>query len=149
MRGRRLILTLVLLTTASCKGPGPSPVPQGGEAEVRGRVEDSWGRPVAHGAVRLYPLDEKNKGRTVICLTKSDGTFTGHCVPGRYKVTLWAARAPTPSKAAQREKGKPAPPKPTMPAGVPERYGSFEETPWEVDVPAEGKSAVVLKVEGR
>jgi hypothetical protein len=145
MCGRRLLLALAFLTAASCQAPAPSA--SSGPPEVKGRVDDSDGQPLAHVSVKFYPLDEKNKGTSLICLTQSDGTFTGRCAPGRYKVTVWAAPAPAP-KFPEKDKGKAAPPPaPTPPPGVPERYGSFKDTPWEVDVPAGGKTGIVLKVE--
>jgi hypothetical protein len=143
MRCLRLLLVLSLLSVASCQAPAP---PRSGPPEVKGRVEDSQGQPLAHVAVRFYALDEKNKGTTITCPTRADGTFTGQCPPGHYKVVLWAVPA-EPPKAADKDKAKAALPTPKVPPGVPERYGSSKETPWEVDVPTGGKTDIVLKVE--
>jgi hypothetical protein len=92
-------------------------------------------------------MDVKNKGTSVICPTGADGSFTGRCAPGHYKVTVLPLPG-TPAKDQEKGKEKAAPPAPSMPVGVPERYGSIKETPWELDVPAQGKSGILLKIEG-
>jgi hypothetical protein len=111
-------------------------------------VEASDGKSLARVGVKFHPLDEKNKGTSVTCMTQSDGTFTGRCAPGRYKVTVLPVQA-MPPKTEEKEKGKPALPPPTLPSGVPEQYGAAEKTPWEVDVPAGGKSGILLKIEAK
>jgi hypothetical protein len=138
-----LIVILSLFTVASCQGPPPAP---SGPPEVKGRVEDSGGKPLARMAVKFHPLDEKNKGTSLTCQTQPDGSFTGRCAAGRYKVTLSAVWT-VPPKGEEKSKEKTPMPAPKLPPGVPERYGSVKETPWEVDVPAGGKSGIVLKVE--
>jgi hypothetical protein len=109
-------------------------------------VEDSEGKPLARVGVKFHPLDEKNKGTSVTCMTQSDGAFTGRCAAGRYKATILPVQI-TPPKAEEKDKGKSTLPAPTLPAGVPQRYGSLKDTPWEVDVPAAGKTGIVLKIE--
>jgi hypothetical protein len=146
MRTRHSILVLSLLTVASCQAPSPPPSSTG-PPEVKGRVEDSEGKALARLAVKFHPLDEKNKGTSVTCITQSDGTFVGRCAPGRYKVTVLAVM-PEPPKAPEKDKSKSPPPAPKLPAGVPEEYGSVAKTPWQVEVPAGGKTGIVLKVEG-
>jgi hypothetical protein len=144
MRRCHLILASVLLSMAGCQSPPP---PQSGPPQVAGRVEDSDGNPLAKVAVKFHAQDEKNKGTSVTCMTQADGTFTGRCAAGRYRVTLLAVFAELP-KAQEKDKGKAALPSPALPAGVPERYGSVQDTPWEVIVPSGGRSGVVLKVVG-
>jgi hypothetical protein len=145
MRGRRLLLVLSLLITASCQSPPPAS--SVGPPEVKGRVKDADGNRIGRVAVKFHPTDEKNKGMSLTCMTQTDGTFSGRCAAGHYKITVLAVPA-MPTDVPEKGKEKVAPPAPSLPPGVPKRYGSVEETPWEVDVPAQGKSGIVLKVEG-
>jgi hypothetical protein len=145
MRGGHVILVLALLGLAGCQPLG-GPPGKAGPPEVKGKVVDSDGNPLARVGVVFLPQDEANKGLRVLGLTQPDGSFRAACPLGRYKVILTGVAA-DPPKMEEKGKGKVAPPKPSLPAGVPARYGSEKETPWEVDVPAGGKSGLVLKVE--
>ncbi len=145
MRGLRMILVVAILAGAGCQKPPP---PRGalGPPEIKGRALDSDGNPLVKVSLVFLPQDEVNKGTRVICLTQPDGSFVGRCSPGRYKVTLAAVPSGA-SKADKTDKDAPARRTPSLPFGVPARYGSATETPWEVEVPADGKSDIVLKVE--
>ncbi len=142
----QLVLVMVMFALTGCRDPKPTVQVPAGPPEIKGRAVDSDGNPLARVALVFLPQDEANKGTRVTCVTKADGTFTGRCPPGRCKVTLSALSASAP-KEDKPDKGKPAPRTPKLPPGVPARYGSATETPWDVDVPAGGQSEIVLKVE--
>src|ERR1700722_4303747 len=131
MRTLWIIPVMVLPALTGCGKPS-SPGPAG-PPEIKGKALDADGNPLTRVALTFLPQDEANKGTRVTCLTQKDGSFTGRCSAGRYKVTL-AAVSSGPPQAPEKDKGKPAPPSPSLPPGVPARYGSEKDTPWAVDV---------------
>jgi hypothetical protein len=143
MRGAGAALVLaVALPLLGCSRPAPPPGALG-PPEVKGRVEDSGGKALARMGVVFHAQDEANKNYRLRCTTQKDGSFVGRCPPGHYKVTLAALPQ---GDGAPLKKDAPPPKPPPLPAEIPPAYGSVEETPWEVEVPAGGKSGVVLVV---
>jgi hypothetical protein len=114
------------------------------EVDVAGRVEDAGGKPVAHVLVRFHPQDvDPSYAKVLTRVTKSDGTFTGTCFPGRYKVTM----VPIPAGSGGSDPGAGALATPDKgPTSMPSRYTSPTETPWEETIPDSGKKDIVLKV---
>lgn len=120
--------TLVIsfsLAIAGCGQPGPKLVP------VRGRVSYADGRPVTAASVCFTPeANDGNDGRLATSLLMEDGTFDLRTYPhgdgamvGTYKVTISLGRG-TPKNLAQ--------------------YTRLKDTPFKIDVPAEGLADLVL-----
>jgi hypothetical protein len=141
MFGRRAVPPLVLLLLiAGCSKPPPPET-----ADVAGKVEDASGKPLAKVLVRFNGQEKAKKGlETISFLTKDDGSFGGPCPPGTYKVTL----IPVPiQQGGAAGKGAPAEAPKAGSGNIPLKYTSPSETPWEVEVPPEGKKDFVFKVE--
>jgi hypothetical protein len=125
--GRRRVLAAALLLggLAGCGG-GPKLVP------VKGRVIYGDGRPVSAASVVFTPDESKgNTGLLATGLLGLDGSFTLRTYPhgdgamvGAYKVTISLGRAP-------RELAK---------------YGLLKQTPFRIEVPAEGLKDLELKL---
>lgn len=132
-------LCLLCLLTAGCAKKPPV------EVEIGGTAVDASGKALAGLVLRFHPDDEVNKrGRSLACLVQPDGSFTGKCLPGRYKVTLTKPTAgagggdPGAGVTAAPEKGKPE---------VPSRYSTPATTPWNPTIPEAGTKELKLKVE--
>ena len=131
----RVVAGLLLglaLTAAACR-KRPAEVP------VKGRIKGANGQPVVGAVVRFHAVGDKGAGRPLSCVTGPGGAFEGQAQPGTYKVTLLAV--PKGNAADPGPKAGGAPP------GVPARYASPADTPWKVEVPAEGKDDIALNVE--
>jgi hypothetical protein len=143
MRGglTALLLAGCLLGATGCRPPTPTPSHDGTVA-VGGRAEDDRGKPLAGVLLRFVPQDAANSNQSLLCKTQASGKFVGKCLPGRYKVTVGAVTTALPGKAGGKDALKPPP----LPEGVPTAYGKPATTPWEVAVPAGGKTDIVLKM---
>lgn len=112
-----------------------------GRAPVQGTVTGADGEPLVGALVRFHASELRNGAvETVSCVSQAEGRFACQAFPGAYRVTLLAA-----PPLGQRPKD--APPQPRVPPGVPTRYTSTKDTPWEVHVPRGGKVDVELRVE--
>ncbi len=137
----RVVLGLAVALAVLSPGCRKKP-PQ--EVDVAGKVEKADGKPLGNVLVRFHPQDDVNKqGRILTRPTGADGSFTGRCLPGRYRVTVSAIPKQTggdPGTGAVGAAGKDSLP------GVPASYQSPTETPWEITIPEDGKKDLVLSL---
>jgi len=140
-RNRGPALRLILLLAASLLAPGcgkktPQPV------TVKGKVVYPDGKPVTDLVLFFHPQEDVNKQSTPSAFLGKEGTFQFDCLPGRYKATV----API-ARQGHAPGGAPGPAvggTPQLPTGIPQKFLSATGSPWNVDVPADGKQDVVL-----
>ena len=136
MRGPLLVCVGLGLLAAGCgKKPPPEPV------TLKGHLLKADGTPAPPMVLTLQPQEDVNKSSMPSVATKEDGSFEVRCLPGRYKVTA----APIPRKGH----GNPGPGGAEGPgAGTTPGAPSKASAPrsWEVEVPADGKSDLELKL---
>jgi hypothetical protein len=78
-----LVLTVAVFVVGCGTKPPPTPV------EVKGKLVDAKGKGVPDMVVTLNPAGEENKaGPRLTRPTGKDGSFSGQCWPGPYKVTV-------------------------------------------------------------
>lgn len=120
---RRLTAGLLLVAlVAGCDNPKAKK--SGSEVDVGGRLIDHNGEPLERHGLR-FQLESNGPAMLTMTLpTREEGKFSGRCQPGKYLVTLMV-----PSKDDKGEKSGPKP-----------QY-------WEVTVPAEGKTKLVLQTQ--
>jgi hypothetical protein len=113
-----------------CKGEAPNdPVP------VKGKVLFTEGEGAAGVLVRFQPLDDSNKSNFPEAQTNQGGGFSLSCLKGRYQVTV----VPIVGGHGATNTGP-------MDAGAISKDNPFRGQSWEVTVPEEGKSDLVIKV---
>jgi hypothetical protein len=106
---------------------------------VKGKVVKAGNQPVPWILVEFHPRGAAGS-RPFRGGTKQDGSFELNCPAGSYRVTL----APLPGGAA--DSGPDAKTAPGKTTAIPRNYRSPEKTLLKVEVPAEGKSDVVLEL---
>lgn len=136
-------LWVVLLLAAGILAAGCGKKPQPAKVTVKGKVVYTGGKPVTDLVLTFYPQEDANKQNIPTALLGKEGTFRFDCLPGRYKATV----APIARQGHAPGGGAPGPGAggtPKLPTGIPQKYLSSTGSPWDVDIPAEGKQDVEL-----
>jgi hypothetical protein len=130
----------LLVALVGCSSKPLEPVP------VSGKVEYQGGKPLAVVVLAFHPLDDTNKNNYPTTQTDKAGKFSLTCLKGRYKVTI-AAIPQGDASANTPEQGGLAVPKKGQPESGPlSAYQRLDKTPWEIDVPDDGKANLVLTI---
>jgi hypothetical protein len=146
-RNPRPVLRLVVLLAAGALAAGCGKKAPPEQVTVKGKVVYPDGKPVTDLVLTFHPQEDVNKTSRPSDFLSKKGTFRFDCLPGRYKATL--APIPRQGHAPTGPDGTPGPGPvntPKVPAGIPQKYLFEKESPWEVDVPVDGKRDVELKL---
>jgi hypothetical protein len=132
---RGLFTVCVLVALAGCQNK-PEPPPR---VPVKGKVVTAGNQPVPWILVVFHPRDSADatlyRGGT-----EQDGSFKLTCPAGSYRVTL------APLQGGVTDSGPGVKTAPGKSTAIPARYRSLDWTTLTAEVPAEGKSDVVLEV---
>jgi len=109
--------------------------------QVRGKVLNADGTPLAERVIALHPQEASNKNNSPSGLVDKEGAFSLSCLRGRYKVTL----RPIPHKGGGG--AGPGPKVKNQDSSPMAKYESPLSTPLEVTIPEGGKDDLLLKLE--
>jgi len=113
---------------------------------VQGRMETRSGALKAPLVLVLHPSDPTCQGNMPSAIL-TGGSFDLPCLPGRYRATLSPLHQRSTGSGASEE-GREARARGPRPAGftIPPVYRQAESSPWEVTIPVEGTSDLVLQL---
>jgi hypothetical protein len=141
-----LIFILSLAWTAiGCRKKEALPVP------IKGKVVFPNGSPVKNLIITFHPQENDNKrGKLLTKVLDAEGTFSGECQPGEYKVTLASLPVSSggpggPGGATGGTVGRA--PGETPRGEIPEIYLAPATTKWTVTVPPGGDEAIRLTLD--
>ena len=136
-----MLLAVASLPIAGCSGSKSAPaVP----VAVTGRVLDAAKKPITGMLITFHLQGGAQAGNSRSDALDKEGRFKVEIIPGQYKVTL----APIPSQhGATDGTGELAvppgkgldPKKPAKDKGIPHAYSDAQSSPWDVNIPPEGK----------
>jgi hypothetical protein len=134
---------VLLVACAVATGCGKKKPPE--KVTVEGKVVSADGKPVTGLLVKFHPQEDVNKTDNPADFLSKQGTFRFQCLPGRYKATLAPVALHGHVPSGPGAVPGPGPVNtPKLPAGIPSKYLSAPESPWEVDIPVGGTQDVVL-----